>query len=445
MNSMEKDALLASVFDAVLDNGLKVICLKKPGAPIVSVQVWYKTGSINERDGIRGISHFFEHLMFRGSGNIKSGEHARRINDVGGHCNAFTAEDVTAYLNSVPRQYLDMVVALEADRMNNLAITADVLETERKVIIEEYEGYMNNPLTKAFLEFRKVFYAGHPYSTSPLGAMEDIKSITVEDCLTYYRTWYRPDNAVVAVVGDFTANENVVESVRKTLGAAMHREPIRQGSGGEIARRSGSARMKRRVEFDVPFLILGYPAPSARHQDALSLEILLLIVSQGETSRMHREIVRRRSLAVMVGGITQCLKWSGMSLFFAVFTPDVSVGRVEKALSAQIESIKHNGVTREEMEKIRNATLTNRVFELFSAEQICQRLGFSETVEGDYRAWVRRLDALERLDGDELVASAGKYWDESMRYTLFLKPKKIKPLYFLAGLFRRFFVKKGST
>jgi predicted Zn-dependent peptidase len=147
----------------------------------------------------------------------------------------------------------------------------------------------------------------------------------------------------------------------------------------------------------------------------------------------------------MVGGINQCLKWSGMTLFFGVFTPDVAVGRVERALVEQIESIKRSGVTREEMEKVRNATLTNRIFELYSAEQICQRLGYSETVEGDYKNWVRRLDALERLDSDALVAAARKYWDESNRHTLYLKPKKIKPLYFLAGLARRLFHRKGRA
>jgi zinc protease len=442
---MENDALLSSVTDVVLENGLKVICLKKTGAPIVSVQVWYKTGSVHEQNGIRGISHFFEHMMFKGSKNVGSEEHSRRINDVGGHCNAFTAEDVTAYLNSVPRAYLDMVLQLEADRMRNLSVTPEILDTERKVIIEEFQGYMNNPLTKAFLEFRKVFYGNHPYATGPLGDLEDIRSIRVEDCLQYYRTWYRPDNAVVVVVGDIDSTADTLDRINATLGAAVT-PPDTGAEKGSVAipnvSRPGAAWMERKVDFDVPFLILGYPAPSARDTDALPLEILQSIISQGETARMHRDIVRRRSLAVMVGGVNQCLKRSGMSLFFAVFTPDVRPGKVEKALVEQIDTVKRDGVTREEMEKVRNATLTNRIFEVYSAEQICQRLGFSETVEGDYKAWVRRLDALERLTSDTLIASARAYWDEARRHTLYLKPKKIKPLYYFAGLFRRFFLRK---
>jgi zinc protease len=442
---MGNDHLLSSVHDVVLDNGLKLIYLRKMGAPVVSVQVWYKTGSINEHDGVRGISHFFEHMMFRGSKRVKSEEHARRISDVGGHCNAFTAEDVTAYLNNVPRRYLDMALDLEADRMRDLSLTQEVLDTERNVIIEEYQGHMNNPIAKALMEFRKVFYKDHPYSIGPLGKLEDIRSITLDDCQNYYKTWYSPENAVAVVVGDFDDTESLIASVERTLGSV----PIAQSKGAAQSRKipeplsiRESVWMKRRVDFDVPFLVLGYGAPASCDNDAMSLEILQMIVSQGETSRIHREIVRRRSLAVMAGGINQSLKWSGMSLFLAMFTPDVSVRRLEKAMVEQIESVKNKGITEEELEKVKNATLTNRIFELYSAEQICNRLGHSETIEGDYKLWVKRLDSLDCLDRNALIESARKYWDESKRHTLFLQPKRTNPVYFVAGLTRRLFGRK---
>ena len=150
--------LLDGIVEKTLGNGMKIIALKKSGAPIVSVQLWYKTGSSSEAEGIRGISHFIEHCMFRGSRRFGSEEHARRINDAGGHCNAFTAEDVTAYVNSVPRDSLEMVLDMEADRMDGLLFDPRLFETERKVIVEEYHTYMNNPVAKAFLEFRSEFY-----------------------------------------------------------------------------------------------------------------------------------------------------------------------------------------------------------------------------------------------------------------------------------------------
>jgi zinc protease len=433
----------ASIREHTLHNGLKVICLKKSGAPIVSVQVWYKTGSAHETDGIRGISHFFEHMMFRGSKNFGPEQHARMINDVGGHYNAFTAEDVTAYLNSVPRDCLDMVLALESDRMNGLAISETVLNTERNVIVEEFQTYMNNPLTKAFLEFRKEFFKDHPYTYSALGRLEDIHRITVDDCMAYYRSWYRPDNAVIVIVGDFDDCESVFSKVQTAFGHLGGDEkgssPPDNGKGFEPPKATW---MKRPVDFDVPVCVVGYPAPPAADRDALSLEILQIVMSQGESSRLHLDVVRKQSLAVMAGGMNQCLRLSGMTLFFAVFTPNVSQRKVEEAIVRHVDAVSREGITPQEMEKVRNAVLTNRMFELYSADHICQKLGYSETVEGDYRLWVSRLSALASLDAETLKGAAQRYWNESVRHVLYLKPKKINPLLYAMGIFRKLFPQK---
>jgi zinc protease len=433
---MEKTRFFKDICDRTLDNGLKLICLKKTGAPVVSVQLWYRTGSANEHDGIRGISHFFEHMMFRGSKNVGPEEHARRINDVGGHYNAFTAEDVTAYLNSVPRDCLDMVLSLESDRMNDLIINEKVLETERSVIVEEYQTYMNNPLTKAFLEFRKEFFKNHPYEYSALGRLEDIRTVSVADCMEYYRKWYAPDNAMLVVVGDFDSSEAVFDKVQSNF----KRHEKRASGTSEIIADQPAHRtlwMKRDVDFDVPMCVVGYPAPPASDKDALPLEILQLIISQGESSRMHKEIVRKRSLAVMAGGMNQSLKRSGMSLFFAVFTPNVPQRRVEEAIMKQIDAVRTQGITEYEMEKVKNSVLTNRVYELYSSDHICQKLAYSEAIEGNYRLWVERLSALETMSVETLMQAAQRYWVESGRHTLYLKPKKVNPLLFAAGIFRK--------
>jgi zinc protease len=435
---MEKTRFFKDICDRTLDNGLKLICLRKTGAPVVSVQLWYRTGSANEHDGIRGISHFFEHMMFRGSKNVGPEEHARRINDVGGHYNAFTAEDVTAYINSVPKDCLDMVLTLESDRMNDLIISEKVLETERNVIVEEFQTYMNNPLTKAFLEFRKEFFKNHPYEYSALGRLEDIRAISLDDCMAYYRKWYAPDNAMLVVVGDFESSEAVFDKVQ----ANFKRHEKRAGAAAEVSAGQPEHRtlwMKRDVDFDVPVCVVGYPAPPASDKDALPLEILQLIISQGESSRMHREIVRRRSLAVMAGGMNQSLKRSGMSLFFAVFTPNVTQRSVEEAIMKQVDAVRTQGITEYEMEKVKNSVLTNRVYELYSCDHICQKLAYSEAIEGNYRLWVERLSALETMNVDTLMLAAQRYWVESGRHTLYLKPKKVNPLLFAAGIFRKLF------
>jgi zinc protease len=430
--------LLDGIKEITLSNGLKIIALKKAGAPVVSVQVWYKTGSSFETDGARGISHFIEHMMFRGSSHVPSEEHARRINDAGGHCNAFTAEDVTAYTNSVPRDFLDSTLALEADRMDGLTFDPKLFETERGVIVEEYHTHMNNPVAKAFLEFRAQFYGSHPYSISPLGRIEDILSLSVAAGRDYYRRYYVPDNAVVVIAGDADVQE-IFDAADRHFTAKNARTMLSDDSRQNIRIRNAGGRIKRKVEFDVPVLVTGFPAPPSSHADAVALEILQIVLAGGETGRLHREVVRRQSLAVMTGGMNHMLKHAGMSMFFAAFTPDVGAGRVEAALDRELERIKSDGITPEEMAKVKNLTLTSRIFELYSAENICQRIGYSETIEGDYRLWVKRLEALKDLGTERLVEVARRWWTDESKYVLVLEPRRSNPLLYMAGLGRRAF------
>ncbi len=434
--------LLHNIVEKTLSNGLKVICLKKTGAPIVSMQLWYNVGSVCETDGIRGISHFLEHMMFRGSKNVAPEEHSRKINDVGGHCNAFTAEDVTVYINSVPKEFFEMVLSLEADRMDNLIFKPDLFDTERKVIIEEYHTYMNNPVAKAFLEFRQEFFRNHPYSLSPLGKLEDLEKCTIEMCQEYYSRWYRPSNAVMVIVGDIDEQDVFDKAEQYFAMKAAGAPPSLQLAKINTQLSENTHRMERKVEFDVPLLVIGYPAPSSANQDAVAMEILQLVVSGGESSRLHREVVRKESAAVMTGGMNHILKLAGMSMFFAAFTPDISVGRVERSLTRQIELIRKSGITIKEMEKVKNATLSSRTFELYSAENICNRIGHSECIEGDYRLWVERFAALKELSMEHLINIAHKYWDESKRHILYLQPRKTNPMLFIGGLLRRILGKR---
>lgn len=431
--------ILENIAEKNFSNGLKVLVLQKPGAPIVSTQVWYKVGSSNETSGIKGISHFLEHLMFRGSKNIKSEEHAHKINDVGGHCNAFTAEDITAYTNSVPSSSIDLVLELEAERMQNLQFDQKLFEIERNVIIEEFHKYMNNPAAKAFLEFRFSLYGqGHPYALSPLGELADLQKVSIDQLENYYKTWYNPQNAVLIIVGDIET-EDAFAKAEKYFGEIKNRSTKEAMTSPEF---KGNVvepfTMKRKVDFDVPILLIGYPAPPSSHEDALALEILQIALSGGETSRLNQEVVRKASVAVMSSGMNHLLKHSGMTIFFAAFTPDINPRRVEQAILKEINRIKKDGITEKEFEKIKNSTLTNRTFDLYSAENISQKLGFGEALEGDYRGWVKRLEALKSITPDMLIKVAGKYWNDSQKYVLTLKPKHTKWQLYLAGFLRRF-------
>ncbi|MCL2689525.1 MAG: insulinase family protein [Chitinispirillia bacterium] len=431
--------MLDNIKQKTLANGMKAICLKKSDAPIVSVQVWYKTGSFNERDGIRGVSHFLEHLMFRGTANLPDEEHSLRINELGGHCNAFTAEDVTAFLNSVPRDGLDMVLEFEADRMDGLTLDHNVFEAERRVMIEEYHTYMNNPMTRAFLEFRSEFFGNHPYSHNPLGTIEDLQSVTVDECRSYYHSWYVPQNAVLVIVGDFQSEEEVFIKAEKYFGEKQGKITSNSIDNDEFIVPDGIHEMQRAVDFNIPALVCGFPAPPSSNEDALALDILQIVLSGGESSRLYREMVRKKSVAVMAGGMNQLFARAGMSMFIAVFTPDMPFTRVRSELNRQIDIIKSDGITDDEFQKVKNATLTSRAFELHGAENIAHRIGFGETLEGDYRLWVRRLDELKKMDKETLTETARRYWSGSKMHSLYLKPQKMNPMLLGAGLLRRIF------
>lgn len=432
--------MLHKITEQNLKNGLKLVYMKKPQAPVVAVQIWYKVGSVCESDGIRGISHVLEHMMFRGSRNYRSEQHAQMINEVGGHCNAFTTEDVTAYINSAPRDSLNHILTLEADRMDGLTLDADLFETERKVVIEEFHTYLNNPVAKAVLEFRQEFFKGHPYAISPLGTFDDLNSMTVKDLKNYYSSWYSPDNAVLVIVGDFDENE-INEKVDHLFGGKRQKGAEKRKLNFNAHQYAPANKMVHKVKFDVPIVMTGYPAPSSSHKDAIALEILQMVASGGESSRIYKEIVRKESLAVMAGGINNLLKRSGMSMFFAAFTPDISAAKIENALKKQINRIKNDGINDKEMEKVRNTVLTNHTFELYSVENICHRIGFSECIEGDYSLWVERLNTLKTIDTDKLTEIARKYWNDDSCHVLYLKPEKTNLLLFIGGLFRRFFGK----
>ena len=428
---------LNNIVTRTLDNGLKIIALRKKGAPIVSVQVWYNVGSVQEHDGIRGIAHLLEHMMFRGSAHVKSEEHARRINDIGGHSNAFTTEDVTAYTNSVPVDFFQTVLDLESDRMDLLTIDPELFAIERNVVIEEYHTYMNNPVAKAFLEFRQEFFKGHPYALSPIGLIEDLQKCTPQDCREFYETWYSPANATIVIVGDLDESFAVEETVKRFV------EKVPRGEKNEgsvaVTPNVSANRMHRKVEFDVPVLIAGFPAPASSSKDVTALEIVQMVLSGGESSRLHRSVVRKESAAVMAGGMNHLMKKAGLSMFFAIFTPDVSVARVEKSLLNQIRKIKNDGISAQELDMVKNTTLTSRTFELYSAEHICNRIGFAECIEGDYKLWVERLTILRDLDTSTLTTIVKKYWDEATMSLLYLQPKKINPMLYIGGILRRIF------
>jgi zinc protease len=429
--------MLETIRSFALLNGLTLLCLHKRSAPVVAMEVWYPTGSAHDPAGKRGLSHILEHMMFRGSANVPPEAHAKRVAAVGGHANAFTAEDATAYVNAVPREHLDTVLELEADRMFSLLLKPDLFEIERKVIIEEYHTYMNNPVAKAMLEFRREFYGSHPYAVGPLGTLDEINSVTTEDCREYHQSRYAPRSAAVVVVGDFGSEEYLNERVSHWFGRDCQRQDPTASALPEIASVRQPMAMERRVEFDVPIQIHGYAAPAVAHPDTVALDVLMQILGQGESSRLTQALVHRAGAAVAVGGANQFLRGSGMSMLFALYTPDTSAGRIRDLLLSEVNRVRRDGVSESELNKAKNQSLAAHVFDSYSAEHLCHRLGLAHTIEGGAERWLERLKALEQLSVEQVTEAARSYWSPDSVSVLTLKPRRIRPMLVVAGLARR--------
>lgn len=420
----------------VLKNGLKVIVRPKKGSPVATMQVWYRVGSWNEREGIRGIAHLFEHMMFRGSGRFGPEEHSRLIQKVGGYDNAFTAEDMTAYHQTLPAKHLELPFELEADRMRNLKLDAAVLNTEREVVKEEFRQSLNNPFSRAFMEFRKKLFPGHPYAWTPLGDMEDLDKINLQDCLDFYQTYYAPNNAVLIVSGDVTVDE-VRRLAEKHFGKLEPSEKIRNApAAGWTAPKISEKRIALRLDLELPVVTLAYHIPPAAHVDIPALEMLTSILSDGESSRLYRSMVRESKLAVHAMGHTLLQKDPGLYGVGAAYLPNRRTAQVEAKLRGEVSRVVREGVTPEELQKAVNQTLAGDIFGAYSADHLAHGLGEAELLEGDFRRFETVLARYRALTPEDIQKAAAKYLSPEQEIVLVAEPQNTNWLYYIVGWLR---------
>jgi len=416
-----------------LENGLRLLVLEKHSVPVVSVQVWYQTGSAHETGGHRGIAHLFEHLMFRGSENYGPEEHSRLIHDIGGNCNAFTAEHVTGYEQTVPSQHLELVFRLEADRMAGLRLNQEVLETERQVVLEEFHHYLNNPFARAFLEFRKCLYKRHPYRWTPLGELDDLAQLGIEDCLRFYRAYYAPNNAALILAGD-------VEGDAARALAEKHFGPIPRAETPEASYETEPPQTETRhfrlkLPLEVPVVALAFRVPEARHDDMPALAVLDRILANDRGSRLRESIVKKRRLAVEVGGQLLANKDPGLYACFAAYLPNRKASTLVEGLLGEIRKIQDEGVEPDELDAARDRFLSAKVFELYSADAIAMEIGLASFVEGDYRRYETVRERIEKVTAEDVQRVAKQYLSVDRMNVLAVKPEKFRLKYWLGGLF----------
>jgi zinc protease len=377
-----------------LPNGLRVIYSEDHSTPVVSVDVWYEVGSRNERPGRSGFAHLFEHMMFQGSAHIKKAEHNKLIERAGGDFNGSTAEDRTNYWETVPSNRLNLALWAEADRMRSLAITEESFENQRQAVKEERRLRVDNqPYQAAFTDGLTWPYDStscFPYAHTVIGSMADLDAAKLPDVQAFFDSYYAPNNATLVVVGDFVPSELRSLINRYFAGASSHAVP--EAPRCDASTTSSAGAPKRREVHDahanLDALLRIYRIPEHRHADTPALELLNIIVGQGESSRLNVSVVRRDKAAVGVGAILNPFgsrNGPGIWVAYGIVNQGVSANRMDSLIGVQLDSIRANGITPAELEKAKNVLrsgfIGNRETTFGKAEELHHYLTFHNSID----------------------------------------------------------------
>ena len=410
------------VVAATLDNGLRVLLLEDHRSPIVSFQVWYRVGSRNEQRGATGIAHFLEHMMFKGTPTRGPKQFARLVEENGGQDNAFTSQDVTSYFVDIAADKLDLVIELEADRMRNLLLDAKQIASEREVVIEERRTRTEDD-PGGFLgeEVSSIAFKAHPYGYPIIGWLEDIKRITPAEIRAFYQTYYLPNNAMVVAVGAFQAPA-ALEKIRRSFG----RMPRGRTPPPVLAvepPQNGERRVTVRKEAELPIVYLGWHVPNQRSDDAPALEVLSTILSGGRASRLYRDLVYQRQLALEAGGdysyfsIDPNLFW-----FWATPMPGQTPETLEAELSRHMERLKAEPVTEEELARAKNQIESAFVFQEDSVHRRAALLARFELI-GGYALKDSFITRIRAVTAADLTRVAGVWFAPERKSVGVLLPK----------------------
>jgi zinc protease len=409
-----------------LPNGLRVIYAVDHSTPIVSVDVWYNTGSRNERPGHSGFAHLFEHMMFQGSAHVKKSEHFQYVMRAGGVLNGSTTEDRTNYWETVPSNHLNLALWLEADRMRSLAITDSNFHNQREAVKEERRLRVDNqPYVGAFVDGVTLGFDSSScfaYSHTVIGSMADLDAARLGDVQAFFDTYYAPNNATLVVVGDFSPLQ-----MRRLVNQYFAGIPSHPAAPPVTCQwKLGTAPLRREVtdpHANLSAALRLYRIPEHANGDTPALELLNIILGQGESSRLNVALVRQAKAAFAAQTFSVGVRRGpGVTAAFAVANQGVDVGRLDSLLAAQLDSIRRGGVTADELTKAQNSFraqfIQNRETSLSVAEELHHYDMFHRSLAEINSDLARYL----AVTADDIRRVAQKYLDPANAVVLIIKP-----------------------
>ena len=414
-----------------LPNGLKVVTLEDHRAPVVTLQVWYRVGSADEAPGKAGFAHMFEHLMFKGTENVGAEQHARYVEALGGDYNANTSFDRTLYYETVPSNALDRMLWLEAERMRSQRVDEANLRSERDVVKEEHRSGVDNAPYGKLLENLQalLFPAAHPYAHTTIGKLEDLDRAKLEEIRAFHAEYYKPDNATLVLVGDFNTGE-ALDKIRRYYGPIPRstrpftRYPARENAPRPAAERRGTW---YDAQAPLPAVGMAYRLPASTDPDTPVFDVIAQILSEGQSSRLYRSLVRDKQLAVQAQGGNLTLKHGGFFYFFAIANAGKSPADVEKALQEQVDRLRNEPVAAAELEKAKNQALTGHVFGMVSTEQKASALGEADLLYGTPEEANRAYEKLVAVTAADIQRVARKYFTSERQHVFAMLPEAMRP------------------
>ncbi|HEY8156316.1 MAG TPA: pitrilysin family protein [Myxococcota bacterium] len=403
----------ARVRKTVLENGLTVLTLEDRATPVVSLQIWVRVGS---RDEARytGLAHLFEHMMFKGSKHVGSEEHARLIQARGGEVNAYTSNDFTVYFEDVTPETLPLAIALEGERIANLDISQETLDSERQVVLEERRlRTEDDPEGRAFEALMALAFTAHPYRTPVIGWRSDVEAATVEICRQFFDTYYVPNNLWIAVVGDFDTEQTLAE-IRRAFGGLRVVEPIPRNPTREPEQR-GERRQIVHMDVRGPLLAGAWHAPASGHPDAEALDVASQILSGGRSSRLYRRLVYDAQKALAAEGGYWELADAGIFYAFASVRPDAKIEDVERLFLAEIARLREHPVSAAELDKAKRQLEVSLVNGLTTNHALASRIARETLSFGRVRPLEERLAAIARVTADDVKRVARTYLVDDQR------------------------------
>ena len=424
------------VQEFVLDNGLKLLVKEDHRAPVVVSQVWYRVGASYEYDGITGISHALEHMMFRGTENLKPGEFSRIISANGGDENAFTGKDYTAYFQTMEKSRLPISFELEAERMQKLSLRKEEFEREIKVVREERRWRTeDSPQSYTYEVLNATAFQTSPYRQPTVGWMSDLNAMTVESLSDWYRKWYAPNNAIVVVVGDVNAEE-VHTLAKEYFGPVPAREVHAPDQRTEVEQ-LGIKRVTVKRPAELPFIVLAYKTPVLKtvlenpdqgaEWEVYALEVLAGILDGGKSARFASNLIRGREIAAsvdldynMISRLDDLLTVSG--------TPanGHSIAEMETALKEEIEKLKTQRISDEELQRVKNQVVAEDIYQRDAIFYQGMILGIFETVGIDWRYSEEYVEKVNQVTAEQVQEVAKKFLVDDRLTVAVLEPLPIE-------------------